>query len=339
MEATQVAELKTRIILRNDTTANWNQNSSVVLKKGEIGIEYLVDGSTRIKFGDGTTTWASLAYHDAKIEVDGTSIVLNGTKLAIKGAAEAEDGAQLVKTQSGLQWVKPSTETVEGLQTTVATLEQSVEELKQSVEGAEDRFSSIEGDISNIQGELAEVDSKIAEAVAAAEHLQRKIVGSVDEIKPSETGADKYIYLVSKEGAENDSYDEYMVIDGKVEKVGSWSVDLSDYATSESVEEDIAALKSEILGTEDASIKEEYSGDPTIYDIAKKLAELEEEALTEADITIATTEKAGIVLSSNTENSIVVDGLGKMTVHSLNVNKLVQTQGEEFILNCGTAAE
>jgi hypothetical protein len=52
---------------------------------------------------------------------------------------------------------------------------------------------------------------------------------------------------------------------------------------------------------------------------------------------IATSTKAGLVLASTEENAINVDATGVMTVNSLNVNKLVQTEDEELILNGGNA--
>ena len=54
--------LNTRIILRNDSTANWLTNESTVLLKGEVGIEFLADGKVKVKIGDGTKTWAQLDY-------------------------------------------------------------------------------------------------------------------------------------------------------------------------------------------------------------------------------------------------------------------------------------
>lgn len=51
--------LKTRILLRNDTAANWETNKTVVLKKGEVGIE--ID-TNRMKIGDGVTAYGNLKY-------------------------------------------------------------------------------------------------------------------------------------------------------------------------------------------------------------------------------------------------------------------------------------
>ena len=49
----------TTIKIRRDTAANWTTNSSVVLALGEPGLE---TDTRKIKYGDGTTTWASLPY-------------------------------------------------------------------------------------------------------------------------------------------------------------------------------------------------------------------------------------------------------------------------------------
>ena len=69
-----------------------------------------------------------------------------------------------------------------------------------------------------------------SEVLAAAGKLERKKVASVSEIDPAAADADKYIYMVPKADEKSgDKYDEYMVIDGAVEKVGDWEVDLSDY--------------------------------------------------------------------------------------------------------------
>lgn len=54
-----MATLKTRILLRNDTAANWEANKTTVLKKGEVGIE--ID-TNKMKIGDGVTAYGNLKY-------------------------------------------------------------------------------------------------------------------------------------------------------------------------------------------------------------------------------------------------------------------------------------
>lgn len=57
-------QLDTRLILRNDTAANWTQNNPVLLK-GEVGIE---SDTYKLKIGDGTTAWADIDYFGGDIE-------------------------------------------------------------------------------------------------------------------------------------------------------------------------------------------------------------------------------------------------------------------------------
>ena len=57
-----MSQINTRIILRNDSTVNWNSASDAILLKGEVGLEFLEGGKVKMKIGDGTLTWAELGY-------------------------------------------------------------------------------------------------------------------------------------------------------------------------------------------------------------------------------------------------------------------------------------
>ena len=118
-------------------------------------------------------------------------------QLTLKGFASAETGQYLSINENGeIIWITPDTYTKE------------------------------------------ETDEKISKAVAAADHLKRKIVSNIDEARDyinNNDDADQYIYMVPTGFQENDDkYDEYVVIRvadvPMLEKVGSWEVDLSDYA-------------------------------------------------------------------------------------------------------------
>lgn len=81
-----------------------------------------------------------------------------------------------------------------------------------------------------------ETNNKIIAEVAAAVHLKRKVIDSLGDINVDAIDAEQYIYMVpALEGLTNDVYDEYIVIDGSIERVGSWEVDLSDYAKTSDV--------------------------------------------------------------------------------------------------------
>lgn len=79
-----------------------------------------------------------------------------------------------------------------------------------------------------------QTDEQVAAAVASADHLKRKIVANTGAIDLTADDAAQYIYMVLKSSAKSgDKYDEYMVIDGAVERVGDWTVDLSGYVEKE----------------------------------------------------------------------------------------------------------
>lgn len=94
-----------------------------------------------------------------------------------------------------------------------------------------------------------EVDTNIANAIAAIDHLQRKIVDSYEDIEEylnTHDDATHYIFMVPtvyNYTSESNKYDEYIILEhnGKltIEPVGSWSVDLVDYYTKEEIDKQL----------------------------------------------------------------------------------------------------
>lgn len=119
-----------------------------------------------------------------------------------------------------------------------------------------------------------QVSDTVTKAVAAADHLKRKVVASTTAISTSAADAAQYIYMVPKgTGKDADKYDEYMVIDGALEKVGGWEVDLTGYvkketgkglSTNDFTTEEKNKLAGLVLATDeevDAMLEEIYGGD------------------------------------------------------------------------------
>lgn len=99
-----------------------------------------------------------------------------------------------------------------------------------------------------------ETHTYVGEAVAAASHLKRKEIADIDLIDLNAADADEYIYMVPSGLLDDDNkYYEYMVMDieigtddegnpiveRKVEMVGSWAVNLDDYATKTELNNEI----------------------------------------------------------------------------------------------------
>lgn len=61
--------LNTIIVLRNDQTTAWEE-SSHVMKKGELGVAYTADGKVIVKAGDGVKTWKALPQVEGVFEDD-----------------------------------------------------------------------------------------------------------------------------------------------------------------------------------------------------------------------------------------------------------------------------
>jgi hypothetical protein len=102
-----MAELKTIITLRQGTTAEWAA-SEVVLKTGEMGLEYLSDGNVKIKAGDGEHLWSALPYVGSDVksanvfqvelaagEVDDIAAI--EAKVAEEGAEKQDGDVAIVK--------------------------------------------------------------------------------------------------------------------------------------------------------------------------------------------------------------------------------------------------
>lgn len=89
----------------------------------------------------------------------------------------------------------------------------------------------------------AQTDSAISTAVANADHLKREIVEVLPEVEEADENT---IYMVGTgTGSEDSVYEEYMIINGGFEKVGSSEVDLTNYALKSYVD----SAKTEAINT------------------------------------------------------------------------------------------
>lgn len=79
------------------------------------------------------------------------------------------------------------------------------------------------------------ITAEEARAIASEmSHLSRVIVDSLGDIDVNAAGAEKTIYMILSSNPDDVSiYDEYMVIDGKLEAIGTTKTDLTGYATED----------------------------------------------------------------------------------------------------------
>ena len=245
-----MATLKTRIALRNDSSANWQANSNVILLKGEIGIEFEESGNVKMKVGDGTTSWGELNYFGGEsseqpsiIAVDTNVFSFTDNTLKLLGFEEAPVGTYLTKKSDGtIDWVTIDNSAVENLQNTVSELADAIKAKADST--AVNELANIVNSKANANEVYTkdEADLAIMAAVSAVDHLKREIVESVQIIEhfianPSEAVVNT-IYMLKSNVDGADKYQEFMrfdTTDGTVtfEQIGDTTVDLTNYVTND----------------------------------------------------------------------------------------------------------
>ncbi len=254
-----------------DLLETYNPTTSV--KVDEASIEFVNEQLQLKDFGTGYFAYVPAVKDEqtGEIKTPSTYEYTEGFKSGLE--------VRVVPTSDGkwsLAWYEPGTETVEDVATNIEAISKDVKALEEIVNGEDGLSKQVEtlqtdlGSTNETVSELSdkvntkadaesvytkteidttlaniytktETDTAIGEAIAAAGHLKRKKLNSGETIDVTAEDADQYIYMVPTGLTEDDDkYDEYMVIDGIVEKVGSWEVNLNNYATTKYVDDELA---------------------------------------------------------------------------------------------------
>lgn len=214
----------------------------------------IVDGRVQLKdFGV-----SYYAYVPASVDAETGEEIPFSYKLTEGFKEGLEPRVRLDGEDYVIAWYEPSGETIEDISATLAGVQESVSELETAVGALEKSVGQPAGAeegaaATGLYAELdkkaniadvytkTQTDEKIASEIAKVDHLKRKIVDSLDDIDLTAEDASQYIYMVPTGlQADDDKYDEYIVIDGVIEKVGSWEVNLEPYATTEYVNDELA---------------------------------------------------------------------------------------------------
>ena len=166
------------------------------------------------------------AHYEAQI-VDDTHPWLEGLEPKV-----VNDSGNLV-----IGWFEPNTVTVDGLSDAINNLSNQVNKNTKSISNITKQLDN-KANSSNVYTKT-ETNNLIAEKVASASHLKREVFNTILEATAfaeshAET-ADQYVYMVLNLDSDNESnrYDEYLYVNGSLEKVGSWEADLSQYVKKE----------------------------------------------------------------------------------------------------------
>ena len=205
----------------------------------EVGKATVVDNATIVLDDDDTLSLKDFGkkYYEYVAEENGVAAhyIERNVDPEHPWIAGLEPRVVLEGTKFVLGWYQPNPTTMEGVNNQIAGIQTSVSALTTATANLSERLDNTYT--------KSETDSAIAEKVAAAAHLKRKKVDSISDINVSASDAEQYIYMVPIGITEDDNkYAEYIVIDGAVEPVGTWEVNLEEYATKTFIEDNFIKI-------------------------------------------------------------------------------------------------
>lgn len=232
-------------VIVDNLTISFNNDGQLSLKDyGKRYYKYIAE------YTDETTNEKVEAHYELQ-EVDAE----HAWSAGLEPKVVSEDGKLVIG------WYEPNPTTIEGVNDQVAAVQTTVNDLKKVVNELQTEVGNPAEGTTSASGLYAELDKKANAddvytkeetdaAIAAAAHLKRKIVADLSEASSyiaTKDDADQYIFMVpDQDNTDDDVYDEYLAIlltdpDTSeeyyvLEKVGSWKVDLSDYAKKSEVQ-------------------------------------------------------------------------------------------------------
>lgn len=204
----------------------------------EVGSAVVADNKT-IVLENGAVTFKDFGKRYYKYNAETEEYSLQEVDADHPWVAGLEPKVTSENGQLVLGWFEPNSTTLEGVNSALSTLQTSVSDLQGTVETLDTKVTAY----GTLMDNVFTKDETLAE-IAKAEHLMYKKVNSIDDIQADIDAEDvnvlKTIYLVPVlEGLVDDMYDEYMVIDNKIERLGSWEVNLDNYATKDDLNDKV----------------------------------------------------------------------------------------------------
>ena len=371
----KMANIVTKIMLLNGTREDWEGKARYVLAKGEAAVEFVDapnDGvstkltAVKIKVGDGFTAYEDLPYVGQEYEgqgvtfsADGKSILLDNNVLKLFGFDNAADGtlAQVKVDIAGnrtLQWVSIE-EIANGDGNTTYTFEDGTDGTftvtssdgvtieidtgaRELIEASLDDFYNKEA----INGKVADLEEKIS----AIPKFSIEVVSELPTSDIKETT----VYLVpDNDATTSDVYKEYIYVkvsdtEYKWELLGKQTLDLTGYATTTYVDDKVAEVTEQVglvadnVATIFAKLNNvEENAQANVLEGVKVNGEVLPITDKVVDIPAADVDTFGVVKLGNEFKTNAESGA--LEVKELNVNKLVQTEGEVLVFDCGTASQ
>ena len=143
-----------------------------------------------------------------------------------------------------LGWFEPNPTLLDGVVDQLGFLQTQVNDIIEDIEGLLNADSVLNTQLENKADKTSvytkkETEDKINELISSSQHLIRKIFNSKEEAEDfiaEINNPTDYVYLIKNNSDTADKYAEYLYIDGSLEPVGSWDVNLDGYVTEKDLE-------------------------------------------------------------------------------------------------------
>lgn len=365
-----MSTLNTRIVLRNDSTINWNANETAVLLKGEVGIEFLTDGKAKLKIGDGVTPWSTLAYFSddyTKAEVDALiaaskAAAVNEAVATVLGEGVDEKYDTLVEVAN---WILSDSTSSAQLVAKVNAIEEDYLKGadKEELQGNIDALAAFVGTLPEgaasvtVVGYIQEVVNGLNIGDYAKASDLTLLAGRVDALEQKATALEGNItgILESIADLEGELAKKVDIVEGyrmvsedegnKLEKLvlnEDGSVEVSGTIAAGNVDglaDWITARAATLKGLSENNLTDALLGKLNGIEEGAQVNVLEGVRVNGAPLPIVDKMvdiKAADIVKASSEVTVAEDGT--LGVGTVNVNKLVQGENEVLILNGGSAS-
>lgn len=193
-------------------------------------------GEEILTFDNSSQTWKPVLLSDV---IDNTGVTNNTVESGIIKQPEEDDIDAIKRTFN--QTSKPgdigilSDGTVylsEGENSWLKLIDGTVRNA--DIPGITSDISSLQSSLNNVYTK-DETESKINELIVGKNHLSYEIKPNKEAIDLADDDNQNKVFLIPKASAdgEGNNYDEFMIINGSLEKIGDWKADLTNYVQTD----------------------------------------------------------------------------------------------------------
>lgn len=294
-------------------------------------VQMIADAQAAATYDDSTVKASIKANADAITKLNGADTVEGSVAKTVKDAVAVEQARAEGKEQANATAIASVKSRVDTFLADADLTTNAVDTLKELQDYITNHGTEAAGWTAKISANETAIKDEAGRAKGEETKLNTAITDEASRAKGIESGLATRL----------DTLEGEATVDGSVKKTVKNAIDalnVSQYAKDADVVKKETG-KSLIADTKITKLDGIAEGAQVNVIEKIKVAgeEISPDTEKAVDIPLATAARAGLIKSSETENAISVSDTGIATVYNLNVNKLVQTAGDELVLDGGAS--